>query len=59
MSTNGFPCPMLPLRDIAAEMCLGKMLDKAKNRGTPQPYLRNVNVRWFSFNLDDMKEMRL
>ena len=48
---------MLPLRDIAAEMCLGKMLDKAKNRGTPQPYLRNVNVRWFSFNLDDMKEM--
>ena len=33
------------------------MLDKQKNRGTLQPYLRNVNVRWFSFDLDDLKEM--
>jgi type I restriction enzyme S subunit len=39
-------------------MCLGKMLDKQKNRGTLQPYLRNVNVRWFSFDLSDLKEMR-
>ena len=22
---------------------------QAKNKGTPRPYLRNVNVRWFSF----------
>ncbi|MCL2828728.1 MAG: restriction endonuclease subunit S [Oscillospiraceae bacterium] len=34
---------------------LGKMLDKAKNQGTPTGYLRNVNVRWFSFELDDAK----
>jgi type I restriction enzyme S subunit len=39
-------------------MCLGKMLDKQKNRGALQPYLRNVNVRWFSFDLNDLKEMR-
>lgn len=39
-------------------MCLGKMLDKQKNRGRLQPYLRNVNVRWFSFDLEDLKEMR-
>jgi type I restriction enzyme S subunit len=53
-----FPWPTLPLRALASEMCLGKMLDKEKNRGTLQPYLRNVNVRWFSFELNDLKEMR-
>jgi type I restriction enzyme S subunit len=36
---------------------LGKMLDKAKNKGTPQPYLRNFNVRWFGFDLSDLLEM--
>lgn len=36
---------------------LGKMLDKAKNTGTQIPYLRNVNVRWFSFDLSDVAEM--
>ena len=36
---------------------LGKMLDKAKNRGTPRRYLRNVNVRWFGFDLSDVKTM--
>jgi type I restriction enzyme S subunit len=34
------------------------MLDKAKNKGTPRRYLRNVNVRWFSFDLSDLLEMR-
>lgn len=38
---------------------LGKMLDKAKNVGTLRPYLRNINVRWFSFDLSDVKEMRV
>ncbi len=33
------------------------MLDKAKNRGTPRPYLRNVNVRWFDFDLSDLRLM--
>ena len=37
---------------------LGKMLDKAKNKGKPFRYLRNINVRWFDFDLSDVKEMR-
>jgi type I restriction enzyme S subunit len=38
---------------------LGKMLDAAKNRGVLKPYLRNTNVQWFRFELDDVKELRL
>ena len=38
---------------------LGKMLDKEKNVGIPRRYLRNINVRWFSFDLDDLLEMRI
>ena len=41
-----------------AEYSLGKMLDKAKNKGEPKPYLRNLNVRWFDFDLSDVGEMR-
>lgn len=41
-----------------AEARLGKMLDKAKNKGTPRRYLRNINVRWFDFDLSDVLEMR-
>ncbi|HZO44321.1 MAG TPA: restriction endonuclease subunit S [Xanthobacteraceae bacterium] len=37
---------------------LGKMLDKNKNRGAFKPYLRNLNVRWFDFDLSDVLEMR-
>ena len=37
---------------------LGKMLDKAKNTGKPVPYLRNINVRWFAFDLSDVFTMR-
>ncbi len=40
-----------------ANHSLGKMLDKAKNKGQPQPYLRNINVRWFTFDLSDLLEM--
>jgi len=46
-----------PLGEFA-DLCLGKMLDKAKNRGEPKPYLRNLNVRWFEFDLTDVAEMR-
>lgn len=46
------------LKDVA-DIQLGKMLDKAKNRGKEVDYLRNVNVRWFSFDLADVKKMRL
>ena len=41
-----------------ADHSLGKMLDKAKNKGSLKPYLRNINVRWFEFDLNDMLEMR-
>jgi type I restriction enzyme, S subunit len=44
-------------REIA-ETRLGKMLDKAKNKGTPRRYLRGFNVRWFDFDLTDVLEMR-
>ena len=37
---------------------LGKMLDKSKNKGTPRRYFRNVNVRWFDFDLSDILQMR-
>jgi len=40
-----------------AQHSLGKMLDRAKNIGKPQPYLRNFNVRWFSFDLSDINRM--
>lgn len=38
---------------------LGKMLDKEKNTGTNRKYLRNINVRWFSFDMSDLLEMRI
>ena len=41
-----------------ADFCLGKMLDQKKNRGDLLPYLANVNVRWGTFDLDDLREMR-
>jgi type I restriction enzyme S subunit len=40
-----------------AKHSLGKMLDKAKNKGKAQPYLRNINVRWFNFDLSDLLQM--
>ncbi|MBK8755024.1 MAG: restriction endonuclease subunit S [Candidatus Competibacteraceae bacterium] len=44
------------IREVAKHS-LGKMLDKAKNRGELQPYLRNINVRWFTFDLSDLLQM--
>ena len=40
------------------DSCLGKMLDKQKNKGEYQPYLRNINVRWGGFDLSDILEMK-
>jgi type I restriction enzyme S subunit len=55
-------CAISDLGDLR----LGKMLDRAKNRGLPANYLRNTNVRWFRFDLEDLNtiavsphEMRL
>lgn len=41
-----------------AELSLGKMLDKVKNKGELHPYLANINVRWGSFDLQHLREMR-
>ena len=41
-----------------AEMCLGKMLDKEKNKGEFKPYLANINVRWGSFDFSNLSKMR-
>ncbi len=40
-----------------AQHSLGKMLDKNKNKGILQKYLRNQSVRWFEFDLSDLTEM--
>jgi type I restriction enzyme S subunit len=48
----------VPLGKISVSR-LGKMLDKEKNIGIPQLYLRNINVRWFSFDLNDLLEMKI
>lgn len=42
-----------------ADARLGKMLDKAKNKGRPFRYLRNTNVHWFEIRLDDLKSLPL
>ena len=42
-----------------SESRLGKMLDKEKNTGELRRYLRNINVRWFDFDLSDLLEMRI
>ena len=44
------------------EICesnLGKMLDGIKNQGISRKYLRNLNVRWFDFDLSDLLEMKI
>jgi len=40
------------------DSCLGKMLDKNKNRGTLHPYLGNKNVRWGRFELQNLSQMK-
>lgn len=42
-----------------ADHCLGKMLDRKKNKGVMRPYLRNLNVRWFNVDTLDVLEMRI
>jgi type I restriction enzyme S subunit len=45
------------LSDLA-DMCLGKMLDKNKNKGTYLPYLANTNVLWGEIELSNLREMK-
>jgi type I restriction enzyme S subunit len=53
---QGNDWPSRPLGEIA-DLQLGKMLDKAKNKGILHKYLRNVNVRWLAFDLSDLLQM--
>jgi type I restriction enzyme, S subunit len=46
------------LGEVSLEAVLGKMLDKEKNKGELKPYLRNINVRWGRFDLDNLLEMK-
>jgi len=41
-----------------ADIALGKTLDMQKNKGEFKTYLRSVNVRWGSVDLEDLKEMK-
>ena len=45
------------LGDVS-ESCLGKMLDQRKNKRTYKLYLANVNVRWGSFDLENLQKMK-
>jgi type I restriction enzyme, S subunit len=49
--------PSVSLGNVA-DLRLGKMLDQKKNLGSPTPYIRNVNVRWFFFDTADLLSMR-
>lgn len=44
------------LKNIA-DCRLGKMLDKSKNKGKEVKYLRNTNVRWMTFELQDVSTL--
>lgn len=57
---SGFPTgwAKTPFESIA-DVQLGKMLDKAKNKGEPTPYLRNINVRWGDIDMSDILDMRM
>ena len=49
--------PMARFDDVALSR-LGKMLDARKQTGKwLRPYLANVNVQWFHFDLSDLREM--
>ncbi|MXW48825.1 MAG: restriction endonuclease subunit S [Gammaproteobacteria bacterium] len=58
----GAPGPIAKWRTVRLgdhiDSCLGKMLDKKKNRGELLPYLGNKNVRWGSFDITNLAQMR-
>ncbi|MFC5861855.1 restriction endonuclease subunit S [Acidicapsa dinghuensis] len=56
-SLSQLNAPLKRLQDVA-EIQLGKMLSpKAKTGSSPYPYLRNQNVQWHRFDLNDMATM--
>lgn len=55
--TNPKGWEVLPFEKFS-ESRLGKMLDEKSNKGNSLcPYLGNSNVRWFEFDLENLKEM--
>lgn len=50
--------PVSRIRDVC-ETALGKMLDAQRAKGTPTPYLRNINVRWGFVDLADVLTVQL
>ncbi|GAB2587280.1 restriction endonuclease subunit S [Microlunatus antarcticus] len=50
--------PEVRLGDVC-QTTLGKMLDAKRANGIATPYLRNINVRWRSFDLSDVKSVQL
>jgi len=58
-SESSFPVYELkPLGQIS-DARLGKMLDKQRNTGVEHPYLGNINVRWFDFDLSDLRTIKI
>jgi type I restriction enzyme S subunit len=47
------------VNNLVQDMCLGKMLDKAKNTGVDRTYLGNINVRWGTFRLENLKSIKI
>ena len=50
--------PLIAVGELA-ETQLGKMIDAKKVKGEPTRYLRNINVRWHSFDLADLAHVAL
>lgn len=55
-SVSALTWPKVKLGDVS-ELCLGKMLDAAKNKGEPHFYLRNPDVRWFDIDTSNLRQM--
>lgn len=55
VAAGGTPTALGDVVDTA----LGKMLDAKANRGESTPYLRNVNVRWGTVDLRDVRTVPL
>ena len=43
---------------VGVGVYLGCISKEKKNKGQPLPYLANINVRWGTFDLDNLREMR-
>ncbi|MGL5995388.1 MAG: restriction endonuclease subunit S [Pseudomonas proteolytica] len=55
-SVGALAWPKVKLGNVS-ELCLGKMLDAAKNKGEPHFYLRNPDVRWFDIDTSNLRQM--